>query len=203
MCEQKTLRCIETKKPEYVLFPSRDEIHQAAGVIRAGGVVAYPTEHCYGLGCDPRNRNAVRKLLRIKQRAVHKGLILIGSSIQQFQPYIWPLKTTIRSRLTESWPGTTTWLVPARPSHSLITGAHQTIALRIPDHPVARKLCAFSGMAIVSTSANRKNSLPARSYRELLRMHLAGVDRILPGSTGGATNPSRIINAETGSIIRE
>ena len=171
-------------------------------MIRAGGVVAYPTEHCYGLGCDPANRVAVRKLLRIKQRFIHKGLILIGDSMAQFRPYIWPLPAAMRAKLAQSWPGRTTWLLPARPSHALITGRHATIALRIPDHAGARKLCAMAGCAIVSTSANRQHQPPARTLAELKRMRLRGVDYILPGKTGGASEPSVIIDAKTGKVLR-
>jgi len=165
-------------------------------------VVAYPTEYCYGLGCDPANREAVRKLLRIKQRALHRGFILIGSALSQFRPFIWPVKPEIRSCLLASWPGPTTWLVPARPLHKLITGNHRTIALRIPGHPVARELCMLSGTAIVSTSANRRSRRPALGYRELSRMRLPGLDFILTGSVGPAQQPSAIVDAKTGAYIR-
>lgn len=166
-------------------------------------MVAYPTEYCYGLGCDPTNREAVRKLLRIKQRATQRGLILIGSVLAQFRPFIWPIKPEIRSRLLASWPGPTTWLVPARPLHKLITGNHRTIALRIPEHPVARELCTLSGTAIVSTSANRRGRRPALGYRDLSRMHLPGLDYVVSGTVGNARRPSAIIDAKTGEFIRQ
>ena len=140
--------------------------------------------------------------MRIKQRAVHRGLILIGSALAQFRPFIWPLKPSTRARLLHSWPGPTTWLLPAKPAHRLIRGRHHTVAVRVPGHALARELCAVAGMAIVSTSANRRNQPPALSYQELSRMRLPGLDYILPGATGKARRPSVIIDAENGEFVR-
>src|SRR5688572_24130365 len=92
------------------MYPIR--INRAAGCLRQGGIVAYPTEGVWGLGCDPFNGAAVHKLLAIKQRPIEKGLILIAGSTTQIARLLNPLSSTQRKLLDESWPGPTTWLLP-------------------------------------------------------------------------------------------
>src|SRR5438128_401563 len=141
-------------------------LKHAVEVLRQGGVVAYATEYCFGLGCDPMNERAVDKLLRVKRRPRHKGLILIAASIDQLSPYV---KET-PPQVAATWPGPHTWLLdPRRVVPRWLTGAHERIAVRVTSHPQAAGLCAAARMAIVSTSANRAGHVPARSFREVLR----------------------------------
>ena len=77
----------------------RLRIRAVARMVRAGGLIAYPTEAVYGLGCDPRNRDAVRRLLLLKRRPAHKGLILIAADAAQLAPYMMPLSATEQARL--------------------------------------------------------------------------------------------------------
>ena len=130
-------------------------------------------------------------------------MILIGADLSQFLPFIWLPKTDIRAKLRETWPGPTTWLLPSRPAHNLIRGKHHTVAVRVPGHAQARKLCELAGMAIVSTSANQQNQPPARSVKELSRMRLNGIDFVLPGGVGKAQGPSTMINAISGEVLRQ
>ncbi|MGB5569781.1 MAG: Sua5/YciO/YrdC/YwlC family protein, partial [Sedimenticolaceae bacterium] len=95
---------------------SRFALQRAVQLLRSGGVLPYPTEAVYGLGCDPLNRHAVERLLDIKKRPVQKGLILIASRFQQLTPFIAAQPPEIQRRLDESWPGPVTWLVPANPA---------------------------------------------------------------------------------------
>ena len=93
--------------------------------LKQGGVIAYPTESCYGLGCDPRNRRAVMKMLRLKGRPQHKGLILIGADFSQLQPYVAPLSDEQWRKISPTWPGPVTWLLPAARTHPRLA-ARQT-----------------------------------------------------------------------------
>jgi L-threonylcarbamoyladenylate synthase len=135
--------------------------------LRHGGIIAYPTESCFGLGCDPRNRKAVKRLLHLKGRPQHKGLILIASCQRQLKPYMQSVNPALQPQLSASWPGAHTWLVPAaRHCPPWLTGRHQAIAVRVSAHPPSADLCHSIDMALVSTSANRSGGKPAKKAKE-------------------------------------
>ena len=175
------------------------ELQRAARILKRGGIVAYATEYCFGLGCDPFNRNAVLRLLRLKRRPVKKGLIVLAADTGQLAPYA----TTLSASELATWPGPYTWLLPARPGvPAWITGRHDKIALRVTAHAQAAALCHAAGMAIISTSANRAGEIPARTDREVTRRFGKLVDYVLPGTVGTATAPTPIRDAATGKLTR-
>jgi L-threonylcarbamoyladenylate synthase len=175
------------------------ELARAARVIRRGGVIAYATEYCYGLGCDPMNRATVLRLLRIKRRPAQKGLILIAANIDQLAPYV----DEIPAAVLATWPGPHTWLLEPRDGvPRWITGEHARIAVRVTAHAQAAALCKTAGMAIVSTSANRAGAEPTRSFRDTVRCFQGEVDYILPGRVGDAPAPTPIRDAITGELVR-
>jgi L-threonylcarbamoyladenylate synthase len=174
----------------------------AARIIQAGGVVAYPTESVFGLGCDPLEESAVERILICKHRRASAGLIVLGADLEQLSPYIAASSTQL-DRMCATWPGPVTWVCDASSgAPAWITGGRKTLAIRVTDHPVAAALCRMSGMAIVSTSANRSGRPPARSALQT-RLRLGDhVDYVLPGATGGRARPSEIRDAATGAILR-
>lgn len=177
-------------------------IRQAVATLNEGGVIAYPTEAVYGLGCDPWHEKAVHKILAIKHRPWQKGLILIAADFNQLQDFIQPVSAEILSQLEVTWPGPTTWLLPVSqnvPDH--LHGEHDTIAVRVTAHQQTAELCRAFGGAIVSTSANSAGKQPARTSHQV-RWHLHDVDYILSGQCSGSNKPSQIRNAQTGEIIR-
>jgi L-threonylcarbamoyladenylate synthase len=175
------------------------ELERAARILKQGGIVAYATEYCFGLGCDPRNRDAVFRLLRVKRRTPSKGLIIIAADGDQLAPYAAALPPVALA----SWPGPYTWLIPARlGAPRWITGAHDKIALRVTAHPQAAALCRAAGMAIVSTSANRAGATPVRRYQDALRRFGREVDYVLPGRVGDLPAPTPIRDAITGATVR-
>ena len=179
------------------------QLKQAARMVNAGGVIAYPTEAVYGLGCHPLDADAVLRLLRLKQRPVDKGLILIAADLEQLLPYVQPLSPALHRRVAGTWPGPVTWLVPARPETPWwLRGAHDTIAVRVTAHPLAAALCRAAGTALVSTSANRAGQAPARTALRVQRVFGKGVDLIMHGALGGASKPSEIRDARTGKVLR-
>ena len=112
------------------------QVQQVARVVRGGGVIAYPTEAVWGLGCDPWNEEAVYRLLALKARPVEKGLILVADAIEQFDFLLDDLPDAWKETLAASWPGPNTWLVPHRDMlPEWITGKHDSVALRVSDHP--------------------------------------------------------------------
>jgi len=172
---------------------------RAAQVIRQGGIVAYPTESCYGLGCHPGNRKAIQKLMRLKKRPQHKGLILIAANFEQLRPYV----AHITEDILDTWPGPNTWLLPhtSRVPVSIL-GRHPRVAVRVTSHTIAAALCRAAGTALISTSANRSGKRSIKNYREALRQFHQSVDFILPGRIGKYKKPSTIIDAITRDVIR-
>jgi L-threonylcarbamoyladenylate synthase len=180
-------------------------IPEAATSLQTGGVIAYPTEAVWGLGCDPRNEQAVLRLLAIKQREVDKGLILIASHLDQLRPFL-NLAAVPAKNLAEvfaSWPGPHTWVMPASTAAPRwITGAHDGIAVRISAHPLVIELCNAYGGTLVSTSANRAGQPAALTRQTLDPAVLEGIDGLVAGETGGLGAPTAIRDALTGAAIR-
>lgn len=172
-----------------------------ARCLRQGGVIAYPTETVYGLGCDPLNSRAVARLLKIKQRDVHKGLILIAANAMQLLPFVQDNKHLLERLQPSISP--ITWLLPASSqAPEWITGGHDNIAVRITTHPLAAELCRAFGGAVVSTSANQSGLPPARNVWQVRRTFGKVLDDILSGQPGPFKKPSEIRDAITGRIIR-
>jgi L-threonylcarbamoyladenylate synthase len=178
------------------------QIRKIRAHVKRGGVIAYPTESCYGLGCDPSNARAVKRLLRIKGRPQSKGLILIGSDFSQLRRFAAPLNERQWRKIAPTWPGPVTWALPAhRLTPPWLRGRHGSIALRVSAHPVATRLCQVLGMALVSTSANRSGRRAMRSYGECLKA-FHGRALVVPGLIGSNRNPSTIVDFLTGRVIR-
>lgn len=178
-------------------------LEEAVAALRAGGVIAYPTEAVWGLGCDPDDEQALARLLRIKARDPAKGVILVAASIDQFSPWIEGLPDALHAPLAASWPGPVTWLVPdngrARP---LVRGHHDRVALRVSDHPLVVALCEAFGGPVVSTSANRAGEPPAMSAKQVRAAFGDELDAVLDGPLGGLERPSTIRDLVTGRILR-
>lgn len=182
---------------------SRWQLRQAADAIRLGGVIAYPTEAVFGLGCDPLNPIAVQRLLEIKQRPMHKGLILIASRLEQLQPFIAPLDEASLTLLQKSWPGPATWLLPARvDTPRWLRGEHSSIAVRVTAHPLASALCEATGHALVSTSANPAGMPPARHSLRVRKYFPKQLDAILSGDVDRQASPTPIRDLTTKKLIR-
>ena len=189
-------------RPNNVNWISACKLRQAAYFLSCGEIIAYPTEAVYGLGCDPLNESAVQRILELKQRPVAKGMILIAANFQQIEDYI-EIDETIRKRITSTWPGPNTWVLPAQswvPEY--LTGKHQTIAVRITSHPIAAKICEYFGHSIISTSANPSGLKPPKTLLQL-RKYFSPQDLLMiPGTTGALNQPTTIRNAVTGERLR-
>lgn len=183
-----------------------NQIDQAVKVLQQGGVIAYPTEAVYGLGCDPENLSAIKKLLKLKQREKEKGLILIAENFDQLKKYLKPLDIDIEEKLLTSWNNSAdviTWLIPVNDDVSeFLKGQFNTLAVRVSNHPVVKDLCnKFSG-AIVSTSANISNQDAARTTDEVKTIFQNNLDMIIDGETDQRASPSEIRDAMTDKVIR-
>jgi L-threonylcarbamoyladenylate synthase len=169
--------------------------------LKRGGVIAYPTESCYGLGCDPHNRMAVQKILRLKRRPWSKGLILVAANMQQITRFILPISAVEQATLDQYWPGPYTFLLPASSrAPKLLTGKHKSLAVRISAHPEVARLTRALG-PLVSTSANVSGAKPIKTYAEA--QHAFGQRVwVLPGRIGKRKLPSVIIDLQSGKKLR-
>lgn len=183
--------------------PSTLRTRLAVDALLAGGVVACPTEAVWGLSCDPANATAVMRLLELKRRPVCKGLILVAASESQLGLLLDDLPADQRKRLSESWPGPVTWLVPHRNRVApWVHGDHATVAVRVSDHPVVRALCLAWGGPLVSTSANPGGARPPVAAFQVRRYFGGSLDAILPGAVGGARRPTVIRDLASDRIVR-
>ncbi len=173
----------------------------AADVLLRGGVIAYPTEGVFGLGCLPDDLPAVQRILAIKGRDAAKGLILIASSEAQLAGWI---DLPPGKALPDPDPDRpVTWLVPPGDRVApLLRGEHATIAVRLTTNPVARSLCDAVDSPLVSTSANLSGKPTARNAFVLRLQFMNVVDYIVPGDCGPAHGPSEIRDFASGKTIR-
>ncbi|MDO6459983.1 L-threonylcarbamoyladenylate synthase [Granulosicoccaceae sp. 1_MG-2023] len=175
----------------------------AAGHLRRGGILIYPTEGVYGIGCLASDEAAIQRLLQIKHRDPAKGLILIASRIAQIRPWISHIPAARREQILASWPGPVTWVLPAAPGISaLLTGGRNTIAIRVSAQPFVRALCDELDAALISTSANRSGEPPATTPAELQQTFGSEVDYIVPLMPGDLQGPTPIFDAQSGKQLR-
>ena len=179
------------------------KINQAVKVLREGGVIAYPTEGVFGLGCDPFNETAVLRLLKSKRRKVEKGLILIASSWDQVKNLVkTDLFKSCTIKLSNKKP--ITWVFPAtKKVPAWISGKFNSIAIRVTLHPVAKKLCRKFGGPIISTSANLVGRKPAKNSKQASEQFASAVDFIVSGRVGNLKKPTEIRDVKTNKLIRQ
>lgn len=184
---------------------SKFKLQQATKTLKSGGLIAYPTEAVYGLGCDPLNKSAVLKLLTLKKRPIDKGLILIAANFEQLAPYLL-YDAEMLTKILPTWKlkdVAITWIIPSQPwVPQYLTGKHQSLAVRVTNHPLSKALCEDFNAPIVSTSANpnkkksASNALQVQNYFHKYNIH------IIHGLTGENKQESMIYDAVSGNKLR-
>lgn len=188
--------------PSLSSLPSATELERAVQALRAGQVIAYPTEAVWGLGCDPFDAAAVQRLLAMKERSEAKGLILIAADIAQVESWLAALSEVQKQAVFATWPGPYTWVVPAALAPHWLRGEHDSLAVRVSAHPGVQSLCRAWGGPLVSTSANRSGQPPLAGASDLRREFGESLGYILPGALGGDARPTEIRDAVTGVVLR-
>lgn len=181
------------------------DLHAAAAALRRGGVVAYPTESVYGLGCDPHDEAALSRLFALKRRPPQQGVLLIAADFAQIERYIAldEVPADVLDRVRATWPGPHTWILPrSLQVPTWIAGNHAGIALRVTAHAPAAALCRAFGGALVSTSANRHGEPPARTATEIRKVFGDDLDAIVDAPVGGLERPTAIRDAISGELVR-
>ncbi|MBN3562023.1 Sua5/YciO/YrdC/YwlC family protein [Aliamphritea spongicola] len=179
-------------------------VRQAARAMHHGGVIAYPTEAVWGLGCDPYNLTAVQHLLAMKRRPMHKGLILVASDTEQIAPLLANLTEEQRQKVLATWPGPVTWVLPDPDDiiPSWIKGKHSSVAVRVSAHLGVKALCEAFDSFVVSTSANYASQEPARDKLKVNINFRCDLAYVLPGELGSMAQPTQIRSLETDALLR-
>ncbi|MBB6188129.1 Sua5/YciO/YrdC/YwlC family protein [Rhodanobacter sp. MP7CTX1] len=181
------------------------ELDAAAALLHGGGVLAYPTEAVFGLGCDPHDRAAFERIFALKQRPPTQGVLLIAADFAQVERYIElaAVPDDAMRRAQASWPGPHTWIFPRSSAvPAWVAGGHAGIALRVTAHEPAAALCRAFGGALVSTSANPHGQAPARSAQAVEACFGDELDGLLDAPLGSQATPTVIRDVLSGAIIR-
>lgn len=184
------------------------QIKRAVNLMEQDGVIAYPTEAVFGLGCLPFSVEAIERILAIKKRPWHKGLILVASDIAQIEPFV---DENFHDLLVcfdevpdpEEPDQPVTWLLPkSELVLPLVCGEHPKIAIRLSKHPVVKALCDEAQSVIVSTSANRAGNPEMKRTEDVRNQMMNQLDMVVSGAVGGYDRPSKIIDAQTQKVLR-
>ncbi len=178
-------------------------INQAIETLNRGGVIAYPTEAVYGLGCRANDRAATERICALKDRSVDQGVIVLIRDLAQLGNWIEPLDAQQQARLNETWPGPVTWLLPVTSECPVwLKGQHSSLAVRQSDHPICKQLVGALDTPLVSTSANPSGKPPARSAAGVRALFDDLINAIVDGPLGEEDAPSRIFDLRTGQQLR-
>lgn len=176
-----------------ILKAKDDNILRASRIITRGGLVVYPTDTVYGLGCDPLNKEAVTRVLNVKGER-KKPLPILASDINSVKRIT--LLSERAGRITARfWPGPLTIVVPKKPVlPNLVTCNLNSVGVRIPQHEVALRLISLSNGLLVGTSANKTGEKPPRTAREAAEQLGKEVDMILDGGSTPLGAPSTVVD---------
>lgn len=175
-------------------------VEAATRILQQGGIIAYPTEAIYGLGCSFFNSNAVAAIQALKGREENKGFIVLIADWPQLFPLIGAVSDEQLQRVRATWPGFVTWVFPKAPSLPKWLENQDSIAIRMTAHPIAKALAAQG--PIISTSVNRSGHPPIMTEVELWLQFPRGIDALVQGPLGSFTQPSEIYDVCSGLRLR-
>lgn len=178
------------------------DIEQAVIQLQKGGIIAYPTEGVYGLGCDPFNNQACQRLAMIKQRPIQKGFVVVASEIAHVINLIDHKAIDDWQHIITTWPGAITWVVPLSSYGKTQLPGLTSLAVRISAHPTVVALCQQFAKPITSTSANLASHPPLIHYEEVIAQFNDDIDMIVPGKVGDHVGPTPIYDALTKQQLR-
>ncbi|MEE4167133.1 MAG: L-threonylcarbamoyladenylate synthase [Desulfocapsaceae bacterium] len=187
--------------PEIISADSPDCSQHAAAVIRGGGIVAFPTETYYGLGVNPFDHEALRRLFEVKKRPRSKAILVIIDTIEQLYLLVSDFPEPFRALTKQYWPGPLTLIFPALPGLSkLLTGDTQTVGIRMSSSKTATGICRACGFPVSATSANISGTSPSTCVDDILQYFGSRVDLVIDGGKTAAAQCSTIAAVEDGRV---
>jgi len=190
-------------------FPRKfrgSSLDRAVACIKEGGIVAFPTETCYGLAVDPECLSAVEALFKVKKRHSDKALLVLIERREQLLSLAECIPAEFQPLMDKYWPGPLTLVFPAQKRfHGLLTGNSGNIGVRISSHPVASELVRKMGKPITATSANISGQLPANTAEEVEKIFDGSLDYILDGgrTSGGLCSTVLGFNEGQCTLLRQ
>lgn len=170
-------------------------------LIDKDGVICYPTEAVWGLGCHPQSETAFEAILTLKQRPQHKGVIIIAGDYSQLAPYA-KITPSLQRQLQNFWAGFVTCVLPKSDDcPDYLTGQFDGVAVRLTANPTVQVLCHGVGSALVSTSANLSGQVPVTNLAEARQTFGNNVGYYVDAPLGGEKNPSRIIQLIDNNVV--
>ena len=178
----------------------------AANAVRAGRIVAIPTDTLYGLAADPFNIDAIARVYQLKGRGADRALPLVAADIEQIAATLGVLPMLARLLAVRFWPGPLTMLMTA-PERlpAEVTGGTGRVGVRVPAHAVARALCTACGRPLTATSANRSGEPPSNAPDAIVETLADGIDTLLDAGVTPGGPPSTILDVSdaTPRVVRE
>jgi L-threonylcarbamoyladenylate synthase len=184
----------------------RHDVSKCAAVVKSGGVIVFPTDTVYGIGCDPYNHTAVSRVFVIKARKTGKPLPILASTMKDVKNIaLLDYRASVLAR--KYWPGQLTLVCPLLDSNisSLLISNKEAVAVRIPGNKCTLELVSECGF-LVGTSANISGKAPARNIRQILSSSLKGFDAMLDGGYMTHEKESTIVDLskkDHSNIVRE
>ncbi len=181
---------------------SGSQIQQIAGLVRSGGVIVYPTDTIYGLGCDPFRRESIERIFSIKHRPAASPALLLVDDQAMLHDLVREIPPAAQKLIERHWPGPLTLVLNARRSiHPFVTPADGSIAVRLPASDCCRRLIGACGVPLVSTSANITGESPPIRVRELQDQFSSTVDVIVDAGDLTVSLPSTVVDVREGKIV--
>ncbi len=184
--------------------PNRTAQHidEAVKVLERGGIISFPTETYYGLGVNPFDHSAVKRLFQLKKRAQSKPILVLIPHIDMLPLLVATVPELYQPLIEEFWPGPLTLIFPARKTvDPLLTGNTGTIGIRISSNQVVNNILQKWGNPVTATSANISNHAPAQSYNEVMAYFGNKVDQIIDGGDSPAGLCSTIVTSHQGKLL--
>lgn len=180
-----------------------DSSNQLYTTLEQGGVIAYPTEGVYGLGCLATDRSAVNRIIQLKGRSPSQGLIVVIDCVERILPWLSPLPPQRWQAVLDSWPGAITWVLPTNANCPCwVAGSHRSIAVRLSAHPVVRTLCEIAEEPVVSTSANVHGQEALNTADTVIEKFGSSVDLIIDGECDQLQTATPIFDGLSGKQLR-
>ena len=178
-------------------------LNRFSKAVLQGAVFGYPTDTIWGFGCHPLIASSVMRILKIKNRPLEKGLILLSSRLDYCLPYLDAAPDSLEA-IRQPADQPTTWIVNASEACPLwLRGKHPGIAIRITDHPFVAAVCQRIESPLVSTSANRAGAPSVRNLLQLRRQFGSELDYLVSGYQTGQGVASKIKFLSDGNTLRE
>jgi len=194
---------VTTKAKTVKLDPAEPDhaFSRCREIVESGGVIAYPTDTFYGLGADPRNHRAVKKLFEIKGRTEDQPILLLIADAEDVREWASSVPPRARELMERYWPGPLTLILSAKPDVlPELTARTGAIGLRVPGSELTRGLLRYLGRALTGTSANRSGKPSPRTAAEAEAAIGDAIDLILDGGDTAGGQPSTVVDAKSGSV---